>query len=99
MSKSWLIAGIVGEKPKIGDWGEYNGEDVYHPNQPKRGQIDECLVQFSGKAILVIAIDPTGCCGSVEELAQEVKDSVAWMFENYNKDNPIVKVLEEFKNE
>ena len=94
MSKSWLVTGFVREKPKIGEWGEYNGEDVYHPNQPTRGQIDECLVQFAGKAILVLAMDPSGC-ESVEELAEEAKQSVMWAFEKYNKDNPVVKVLEE----
>ena len=92
MSKSWIITGFVKEKPRVGDLGEYVGEDVYHPNQPKRGQIDECLVQFYGKLILVIAIDPSGC-QSVEELAQEASESVRWAFEKRSEDDPIKKVF------
>lgn len=80
MSGAWLITGIVKEKPRIGVLGEYNGEDVYHPNQPTNGQIDEALMQFTGKPVLVVVFDPTGC-ESPEEVAQEVKDSIKWAFE------------------
>ena len=94
MSKMWLITRIAKEKPRIGDWGEYNGEDVYHPNQPKRGQIDEMLTQFSGKPILVVVIDPTGC-ESAEELAQEVKESVLWALDGRSEIDPVKKSFEQ----
>ena len=98
MTKSWLITGFVKEKPRTGDWGEYNGEDVYSPAQPTRGQIDECLVQFSGKAVLVIVVDPSGR-ESVEELAEEAKESVMWAFEKRSEDDPVKKILEKYKND
>ena len=94
MSNTWLITGIVNEKPRLGDWGEYNGEDVYHPNQARRGQIDELLTQFTGKPILVVAIDPCGC-ESVEELADEVKRSVLWAFEDRSENDPVKRVFEQ----
>jgi hypothetical protein len=88
MSMTWVITGIANEKPRLGEFGEYNGEDVYHPKQPKCGQIDEMIMQFNGKPILVLAIDPTGC-ESDEELAQEVKESVLWTLEKRSEDDPV----------
>jgi hypothetical protein len=92
MSKTWLITGISREKPRIGRLQEYNGEDVYHPNQPSRGQIDECLMQFSNKPVLVIVIDPTGC-QTIEDAAHEVKESVVWALTDRSKTDPIVKLI------
>jgi hypothetical protein len=92
MSFSWLITGISRERPRLGDLGEYDGEDVYHPNQPTRGQIDEALMLFTGKPILVVAVDPSGCC-SHEELAQEVKETILEAFSRRSEDDPVTKVI------
>jgi hypothetical protein len=75
MSKAWMIQGIVKEKPRIGILGEYNGEDVYSPNQPKYGQIDEMLVNLShSDKVIIIGINPDDC-DTIEEIAQEFKDT------------------------
>ena len=92
MSRTWSIAGISKERPRVGDFDEYNGEDVYSPVQPTRGQINECLLQFTGKPILLVVIGPTGC-ETVEEVAQEVKDSVVFALECRSGDDPVLKVL------
>ncbi len=79
MSHTWMIQGQVREKPKTEHIrGEYQGEDVYHPNQPNRGQIDEMLVnpKHSDKAIL-IGINP-GPDDTVEDIAEEVKQTCLW---------------------
>jgi hypothetical protein len=86
MSNCWLVHGVAHEKPRP-EPGEYIGEDVYHPNQPTRGQIDELLLQFTGEHILVLAFDPSGC-DSAEEVAEEVKKAVLWSYECRQKDLP-----------
>jgi hypothetical protein len=88
MSGTWLITGISKEKPRIGPLGEYNGEDVYHPNQPTHGQIDEALVQFTDKPVIVIVIDPAGC-DSPEEVAEAAKNTVKWTFEKRESDRKL----------
>lgn len=73
MSHAWMITGMVREKPRLEDWDEYNGEDVYHPNQPKRGQIDEMLMNLSHQdKVILIGINP-GSDDTVEEIAEEFK--------------------------
>ena len=94
MTKSWLITGIVREKPRLPPCGEYNGEDVFSPNQPKRGQVDEMLMNFSGKSVLIVCFDPSGCTNK-EEAAQEVKDSVLWALEGRHEDDPVLVALKE----
>ena len=79
MSHAWMIQGQVREKPRSSKIeGEYNGEDVYHENQPTRGQIDEMLVNLmhSDKVIL-IGINP-GPDDTVEEIAEEFKATALW---------------------
>ena len=78
MSKSWMIQGTVREKPRIGILGEYNGEDVYHPNQPQRGQIDEMLMNLSHrKGVIIIGINPSDD-DTPEEIAEEFKQTCLW---------------------
>jgi hypothetical protein len=78
MSKSWMIQGQVREKPRIGVLGEYNGEDVYSPNQPKRGQIDEMLMNLShSDKVIIIGINP-GFDDTMEEIVEEFKQTVLW---------------------
>jgi hypothetical protein len=62
------------------------GYDIFHPNQPKRGQIDEALCQFTDKSVLVIVMDPSGA-DSPEEIAQEIKESVTWAFKVREKNH------------
>jgi len=78
MSKSWMIHGQVREKPRLCDFGEYNGEDVYHPNQPKRGQIDEMLINLSqSDKVIIIGINPSPD-DTPEEIAEEFKQMALW---------------------
>jgi hypothetical protein len=92
MSSSWLVHGVVREKPRLGPLEEYNGEDIYHPNQPARGQIDEALTQFSGRHVLVVVFDPSGC-DSAEDVAEEVKRSVLWSYDIRNKPHVAIQEL------
>ena len=80
MSHASSIIGIVGEKPRLPPLGEYNGEDVFSPVLPDRGQIDEMLLQVSGRLVMIIAVAP-GQFDTPESIAQEFYDCAKWHME------------------
>ena len=85
MSHASSIIGIVGEKPRLPPLGEYNGEDVFSPVLPDRGQIDEMLLQVSGRLVMVIAVAP-GQFDTPESIAQEFYDCAKWHMERRSKE-------------
>ncbi len=85
MSHASSIIGIVGEKPRLPPLGEYNGEDVFSPVLPDRGQIDEMLLQVSRRLVMVIAVAP-GRFDTPESIAQEFYDCAKWHMERRSEE-------------
>lgn len=77
MSKTWIIQGIVKERPKedIKIQGEFQGYDVYSIHAKDRGQINEMLINLDSKEpIILIGMIP-GPDDTIEEIAEEFKNS------------------------
>ena len=85
MSRASSIIGIVREKSRLPPLGEYNGEDVFSPVLPDRGQIDEMLLQVSGRFVMVIAVAP-GQFDTPESIAREFYDCAKWHMERRSEE-------------
>lgn len=89
MVDTFLVAGVVKNSKKLDRWGQPDGYDVFHENQPNTGQIDQALCQFTDEPVIILAMSPRGC-ETTEEFAESVKQSILWSLKTCKTYNGII---------